>query len=246
VTDAWSPERYERFAAERERPFWDLAGLLEPADAPALADLGCGSGRLTAELARRLGARTALGIDTSPAMLERAAAHAADGVRFEAGDIGTWEAPGAYDVVFSNSTLHWLGDHAGVLARWAAALRPGGQLAVQLPDNRRSVPHRIAARLAGGDIPHTVLEVDEYSRTLERLGFADQHVRAQVYPVRLPSRDAAVEWLRGSLLTDYERRMAADDFAAFVADFRGALPDERPFFFPYVRVLMWARGPGGS
>src|SRR2546423_2394140 len=143
--DQWNPARYERFASDRERPFWDLAALLREADAPRLADLGCGTGRLTAELAARLGARETLGVDNSPAMLAQAAAHAGPDVRFERGDIATWQAPGAFDVVFSNAALHWVGDHPAVLARWAASLAPGGQLAVQLPDNRRSRPHRPAA-----------------------------------------------------------------------------------------------------
>src|SRR4051812_7089969 len=136
--DRWDPARYERFASDRERPFWDLAALLGPADAPRLADLGCGTGRLTAELAARLGAREALGVDNSPAMLERAAPHAGAGVRLERGNIASGGAPGAFDVVFSNAALHWVPDPPPVPARGAASLAPGGQLAVQLPDNRRS------------------------------------------------------------------------------------------------------------
>jgi len=239
--DRWDPARYERFASDRERPFWDLAALLRPTDAPRLADLGCGTGRLTAELAARLGAREAVGVDNSPAMLDEAAAHARPGVRFDRGDIAAWEAPGAFDVVFSNAALQWVPDHPAVLGRWAASLAPGGQLAVQLPDNRRSRPHRLAAELAGEAIPHTVLDVDVYSRLLDALGFAEQHVRAQAYPARLPSRDEAIEWLRGSGLTYYERELEPDRYAGLVAALRDALPDERPFRLTYVRVLIWGR-----
>jgi trans-aconitate 2-methyltransferase len=243
AANPWDPRRYERFAYDRERPFWDLAALLQASFAPRLADLGCGTGRLTAALAARLGARAALGVDSSPAMLEQAAAHAGPRVRFERGDIASWEAPGAFDIVFSNAALHWVGDHPAVLGRWTAALAPGGQLAVQLPDNRRSPPHRLAAELAGEPIPHTVLDIDEYSRLLDNLGFAEQHVRAQAYPARLPSRAAAVEWLRGSGLTYYERRIEPARYAELVAALEEALPDERPFRLTYVRVLLWGRLP---
>jgi trans-aconitate 2-methyltransferase len=239
--DQWNPARYERFASDRERPFWDLAALLREADAPRLADLGCGTGRLTAELAARLGARETLGVDNSPAMLAQAAAHAGPAVRFERGDIATWRAPGAFDVVFSNAALHWVPDHPAVLARWAESLAPGGQLAVQLPDNRRSRPHRLAAELAGEPIPHTIMDIDEYSRRLDDLGFAKQHVRAQAYPARLRSRDEAIDWLRGSGLTHYERTLPADRYAELVDELRAALPDERPFRLTYVRVLFWGR-----
>jgi trans-aconitate 2-methyltransferase len=182
-----------------------------------------------------------LGVDNSAAMLERAAEHAGDGVRFEAGDIGSWEAPGAFDIVFSNAAIHWVGDHPAVLGRWARSLAPGGQLAVQLPDNRRSLPHRLAAELAGEPIPHTILDIEAYSRLLDDLGFTEQHVRAQTYPARLPSRDDALEWLRGSGLTHYERTLDPDAYATLVGALRDALPDERPFRLTYVRVLIWGR-----
>ena len=68
--DQWNPTRYERFASDRERPFWDLAALLHRADAPRLADLGCGTGRLTAELAARLGASGTLGVDSGLAAVD--------------------------------------------------------------------------------------------------------------------------------------------------------------------------------
>ena len=66
----WDPAQYDRFAAEREQSFWDLAALVQPtASPPNVVDLGCGDGRLTAALHARLGARSTLGIDSSPSML---------------------------------------------------------------------------------------------------------------------------------------------------------------------------------
>ena len=63
----------------------------------------------------------------------------------------------------------------------------------------------------------------------------------QVYGHRLASREEIVEWVRGSLLTDYEKRLASPLFARFLARYRerlfAMLPDERPFFFPFKRIL---------
>ena len=36
--DGWDPDQYNRFAAEREEPFWDLVQLIEPAESPRVAD----------------------------------------------------------------------------------------------------------------------------------------------------------------------------------------------------------------
>src|SRR4029079_3103012 len=103
VSDAWSPAQYGKFGAERARPFWDLAALVE-VDRPIrhAVDLGCGDGALTAALAERLGVAEMVGVDSSPAMLADAASHAGPAVRFEPGDIARWTSAGDLDLVVSN------------------------------------------------------------------------------------------------------------------------------------------------
>jgi trans-aconitate 2-methyltransferase len=53
-----------------------------------------------------------------------------------------------------------------------------------------------------------------------------------------------VEWVRGSVLTDYERRMPAALWSRFLERYREALlpqlEDARPFLYSYKRVLFWA------
>src|SRR3954463_14186859 len=113
--DSWSPGQYERFAAEREQPFWDLLDMVEPAAGGAVVDLGCGTGQLTLALHERLGAAQTVGVDSSARMLERAPS--AEGVRFVQGDINDYEPRMPLAVVFSNAALHWLPDHQALFAR---------------------------------------------------------------------------------------------------------------------------------
>src|SRR5690606_23562903 len=51
--DIWDPKLYARYAAERTRPFHDLVARIHADDPRYVVDAGCGSGALTAELARR-------------------------------------------------------------------------------------------------------------------------------------------------------------------------------------------------
>ena len=67
----WDPAQYERFRDERSQPFFDLLALVRPADAMRVVDLGCGTGELTREMHRRLGATETLGVDSSEAMLSK-------------------------------------------------------------------------------------------------------------------------------------------------------------------------------
>jgi trans-aconitate 2-methyltransferase len=255
VKTTWDPGQYDRFAAEREQPFWDLAALLEPVEAPAVVDLGCGDGRLAAELHARLGARRTVGIDSSPAMLEAASAHAHPGVTVAAGDLATWQGEGV-DIVFSNAALHWVPDHAAVLARWTAALAPGGQLAVQMPTNADHASHRVSRALAeewlGADAPAdpvaaNVLAPEAYAVILDDLGFARQQVRLQVYGHHLDRTADVVEWVKGSSLTRFAAILGQDDYDRFVAEYRARLlrelGDRSPFFYTFKRIVMWARRP---
>src|SRR4029453_912465 len=147
AVDTWGPGQDERVAAERSAPFWDLLSLVRPVPGGRVVDLGCGNGELTAALHRRVEAAETLGVDGSPAMLERAAALEGGGLRFELGDIAGFDQ-GGWDVAFSNAALHWLPDHAGLFARLVAALNQGGQLAVQIPANNHHPSPPFAPRLS--------------------------------------------------------------------------------------------------
>jgi trans-aconitate 2-methyltransferase len=254
VVDSWDPGQYERFAAERAAPFHDLLALVRPVPGGRVVDLGCGNGRLTAQLHRRLEAAGTLGLDSSPAMLVQAAGLAGDGLRFEEGDIAEF-SEGGLDVIFSNAALHWLPDHAALFGRLVDGLRPGGQLAVQMPANHDHPSHLVAAEVAGTEPFRTALgghrrespvqPPEWYADLLDRLGLAPQHVRLQVYLHHLAARDDVVEWVRGTLLTDYQSRMPEDLFEEFLATYRARLlpylEDSRPYRYPFKRLLLWGR-----
>ncbi len=248
----WSPTQYKRFSNERRQPFDDLVALIRPVAGPRVVDLGCGSGELTLELHERLGARETLGLDASAEMLAEASRIAAPGLRFEVGDIARFSPAEPYDVVVSNAALQWVPDQARALARILAAVAPGGQVALQVPSNQDGHAHRVAREVSLGFSPQPafvpdVLGPELYAELLARAGYLDIHVRQQVYIHWLESPEAVVEWVRGTLLTAWQRTLSPVDFEVFVRVYRtrllASLPDERPFFFPFKRTLMWARKP---
>jgi len=70
---------------------------------------------------------------------------------------------------------------------------------------------------------------------------ADVHAGLRVYLHEPPDRDAVLERMRGTALTDDQRRMPAGLFdeylAVHAAELRAQLPDQRPFLFPFQRIL---------
>jgi len=255
--DTWNPTQYERFRAEREQPFHDVVALITHRPDYRVVDLGCGTGLLTAALHRELDATETVGVDSSDAMLQRARQVGVEGVRFVRGDIATWEPDEPVHVVFSNAALQWVPDHPHLFRRLTAMLRPGGELAVQVPANFDHDSHTLAADLAreepfvsamgGYQRTFDVLPPEDYATLLHRLGFEAQSVRMQVYGHVLDSTDSVVEWVRGTLLTDYESRLPEALYQEFVARYRerllAALGDQRPYFYPFKRILLWGRRP---
>ncbi len=261
MTDVWDPTQYQRFAEQRSQPFFDLLALVEPAPIGLAVDLGCGTGELTARAADQLGAMRMLGIDDSAAMLDQAAAHAGGSLSFERGDIADWTSAGDHDLVLANAALQWVPRHADVLARWTAALAPGGQLAVQVPTNADHPSHRVAMSVASREpyisafggwppadpVQANVLAPEKYAELLHQLGFARQHVRLQVYGHLLASSRDVVEWVKGTTLTRFKAALTAELYDDFLFDYRSRLldtiGDRKPYFYPFKRILIWGRRP---
>ena len=260
MTDTWNPAQYDKFQREREQPFFDLLSLVRHEPDMRVVDLGCGTGMLTRDLHARLQARETLGIDRSAKMLEASADALPLGLRLEVGTIEDFvdRAGGderGYDLVFSNAALHWIEHHETLVGRLTAAIAPAGQLAFQVPAEHDSVPHLLAEELTtvepfrgafgGWHRPQPVLAPEAYARLLYRYGFANPIVRLIVYPHVLAGPEEVVEWVKGTLLTEYARHLSSDLFGQFVNEYRtrllSRLDASRPLFYPYKRILCWGQ-----
>ena len=242
----WNPEQYERFKAERKQPFIDLMALIEHRPHMRVVDLGCGTGELTRELHEHLRAEETMGIDNSETMLLKSQAFGGEALRFEPGDIEAFVADRPFDLIFSNAALHWVPDHPSLLHRLASFLAPHGQIAIQMPANDDHPSHVTAAEVArnfGIDPkPIPMLAVDEYASLLHHIGFKRQNVRMQVYGHELESAASVIEWVKGTLLTDYEKRLGAR-YPEFLAGYSRLLLERlggaRPYYYTYKRLLLW-------
>ena len=153
-SDLWDARQYLRFADQRLRPFLDLVDRAEAIGftqgAPRrVADLGCGPGNATALLAERWPDAHVVGVDSSPAMIEDAAARRIPGrLDFELGDLrgwgpgsgsesGSWSGgeSGGVDLILANAVLQWIPDQLGVLTRLGGLLVEGGTVGIQVPGN---------------------------------------------------------------------------------------------------------------
>jgi trans-aconitate 2-methyltransferase len=242
---SWDPRQYLAFAGPRLRPALDLLAQV-PLERPSMVyDLGCGPGNSTHLLAQRWPQANIVGVDSSPDMLATARA-AAPAITFVEADIAAWMPPRPPDLLFSNATLHWLGDHDRLFPRLVRQLAPGGVLAVQMPHNHDSPSHLLIrkaadsgpwrAKLAHVRGIHPVAAPEAYYRMLA------PHARSldiweSDYLHVLEGDDPVVEWNKGTALRPYLDALDPPDRDAFLTDYAARVaaacpkePDGRTLF----------------
>jgi trans-aconitate 2-methyltransferase len=250
----WDPQQYHKFQAERFAPFDDLVRLVTVRPGLRVVDLGCGTGELTRRLADMLPESDVLGLDSSPEMLAKAEQHVRPGLRFERGDIAT--VAGEWDLVFSHAAIQWVDDHEALVPRLFGLVRPGGQLAVQQPNNHTHPAHRAIFEIAGQEPFRTALDgwsrawpqlpLERYAALLFEHGAENITVLEKVYTHVLADSDAVAEWTRGTALVPYLERLSSNMRETFLdayrARLRAVLPGS-PVFYGFRRMLVVAARP---
>ena len=212
---AWDPAQYLRFGSERLRPALDLLARVS-LDAPAeVVDLGCGAGNVTQVLRARWPRSSIVGVDSSPEMLQQARI-AEPSARWIEADIGAWRPAGPVDLIFSNAALHWLPDHAGLLSHLFGYLKPGGVLAVQMPNQTGAPSHRgIGECIDAAPLPEELkahlrsLQISALAAPTQYYDWASMHadlidqwetLYTHVLGPAPPGSSAVAEWTRSTSL----------------------------------------------
>jgi trans-aconitate 2-methyltransferase len=244
--DAWNPAQYERFKAERAQPFWDLSLLIDFAGAGRMLDVGCGTGELTRELHDRERLPYTLGIDSSAKML--ASAKPAQGLEFKHVAAEQFSPDKPFDIVISNAALQWTDGHRSLLPKILGWVRPGGQIAIQMPANFDHLSHTLANELGERyglkPRPAPVLPMEDYAQLLIDCGVTEMNIFTKLYPHPMPASESVVEWVKGTYLTHFEKQMEPVRFKEFLRDYAGEFVDragDGPYLYTFKRLFIYAR-----
>jgi trans-aconitate 2-methyltransferase len=127
----WDADTYDEVSDPQFEWGTEVLERLELRGDEVVLDAGCGSGRVAAELLKRLPSGRLIAVDGSAAMIEKAKERLGGEVSYLVADLSELEIAEPVDLVFSTATFHWIVDHDRLFARLHAALKPGGRLVAQ-------------------------------------------------------------------------------------------------------------------
>lgn len=253
----WDAERYHRLSDPQLAWGRGVLARLDPQAGERILDLGCGTGRLTAEVAAATGALV-VGLDRSPAMLNEARAQRIPHVGFVLGDGAALPFTGAFTAIFSTATFHWIPDHDRLFAGIRAALEPGGRLVAQcgggpnlarLLDRAHTLMDSPPFKrwFVGWCDPWNFAGVDETAGRLAAAGFDAIEVSLESTPTTLADAVTYSDFISCVCVRHHVDKLPTAERARFVAALAGgAAGDNPPYTLDYWRLNIAGIAPGIS
>jgi trans-aconitate 2-methyltransferase len=241
----WDAATYDRVSDPQFE--WALEQLerLELAGDEIVLDAGCGSGRVTAELASRVPRGLVYGVDVAPSMVEHARRALGSKATILCQDLTRLDLPETVDVAFSNATFHWVHDHQALFEALHGAMRPGARLLAQCGglgniDVFRKVADSVAAQepfapyFEGWRRPWNYASAEETAVRLAEAGFVE--VNTWLQPKRVVPEPGFVQTV---CLVRHLDPLPDDVRPAFVDRVLEAYGE--PLVLDYVRLNISAR-----
>jgi trans-aconitate methyltransferase len=227
----WNAADYAANSAAQQIWARELIAQLHPRGNEHILDVGCGDGKVTAELARAVPKGSVTGIDASPEMIRFARKTFPPGKhpnpKFQFMDARHIRLARQFDIVFSSSVLHWVADHPAFLRGAAVCLRPGGRLVVSCGGKGNAQDVFVALRpemrlkqwckfFRKLPKPYFFHSPAEYEKWMPRFGFQSHNVKLTPKNAVYQGRDRFAAWFRTTWLP-YTQRVPEDLREEFIA-----------------------------
>jgi trans-aconitate methyltransferase len=228
----WHASDYARQSSLQKALAEEDLALLTLTGTERVLDVGCGDGKITAEVAGRVPRGSVLGVDPSRDMIAFASAHfgppARPNLRFEVADARRLPYRGEFDLVVSFNALHWVPEQAEALGSIRAALTPQGRALLRLvPLGPRTCIEdvieevrcrsRWADHFAGFRTPYVHFTPPEYRALAERCGLRVVRLRVKDKAWDFKTREAFLAFSRATCV-EWTRRLPEADWDAFLTE----------------------------
>lgn len=239
---SWNPKDYAQHSASQQAWARELIAKLGLKGDEHVLDIGCGDGKVTAEIACLAPHGRVVGIDNSAEMIgfarrEHVSQHSSQ-LSFECVDASALPFREEFDVVFSNAALHWIRDHRPVLAGIGRCLRPGGRALLQMGgrgnasdivavlDEMMSGP-QWRGFFDGFSFPYGFHGVDNYNAWLAEVGLRPLRVELIPKTMHCEGAEGLAAWVRTTWLP-YTQLVPENQRGEFVDELVNRYIERRP------------------
>lgn len=228
----WNAQDYSRHSSAQLGWARELIGKLELSGNERVLDIGCGDGKVTAEIARLVPNGSVLGTDKSEEMIrfaqEAFSTNEWPNLRFEVIDARNLAFDGEFDVVFSNAALHWIVDHRPVVRGIARALVPGGHCLLQMGGcgNAQLIVDTISSGFclkrwghyfSGMQFPYGWYGPEDYEPWLREVGLMPVSIKLLPRDMKQSGAEGLAGWIRTTWLP-YTQRLPESERDEFILD----------------------------
>ena len=230
----WDAAKYHRISDPQLAWGRAVASRLALVPGERLLDLGCGTGRLTTELAQRPGIRV-VGLDRWPRCWSRRGDRPGSDPgqtrvmtpMYVRGDGAALPFVSAFEAIFSAAVFHWIPDHDALFRSVCVALKPGGHLVAQCGGagnlerlygcaRRLMQSDEYKQYLSGWSNPNHFENVPDTERRLEQAGFTDIDVSLVISPVPFTDTESFMEFVGAVCLRHHLDRLPVPDRGPFL------------------------------
>ena len=216
----WNAAEYAANSTVQQSWARELIARLNLRGDEYILDVGCGDGKVTAELARVVPRGSVTGVDASPQMLQFAKKtfppSQLPNLKFQIMDARKIKSTRQFDFVFSNAALHWVDDHPAILRGAAAVLKPGGRLVVSCGGKGNAQDVFLALRpelrlkrwrkfFRKTPTPYFFYAPADYEKWLPKFGFKIQKVHLAPKDATYAGAKGFATWLRTTWIPYVQR-----------------------------------------
>ena len=136
VPPQWNAEDYAKNSSAQLQWGQELISKLALQGHESVLDIGCGDGKISAQLALAVKNGKVLGIDLSEDMIRFASTQFPPAkypnLSFQCMDAASIQLPDKFDIAFSSAALHWVKNHLAILHGVHTCLNVGGKILFQM------------------------------------------------------------------------------------------------------------------
>jgi trans-aconitate 2-methyltransferase len=201
----WDAASYAQISGLQRAMAAEVLGLLDLDGSESVLDVGCGNGKVTAEIAARLPQGTVVGIDASCNMIDSASSQFGPpgypNLNFLVADVRCLPFKPQFDLIVSFNPLHWIHRQEEALRSLRSVVTPEGKAQIRLVPlgERKSLETVLEeTRCSSGwsryfrdfQDPYLRLTPDQYAELARKSGFRVVRIHTAAKAWDFQSREA--------------------------------------------------------